>query len=179
MKQGNKNYMKKILKIIIPILVLGALGFMAHKVITKINHKKQVAEQIKTMPTFAYTTLTGKPFTQQDLKQNTPTVFVYFNTECEFCQSEATQIQEHIDKFRNAQLVFVSFEDSKKIMAFATNYKLNNYDNINFISDTRVTFATTFDVKSVPTVVLYDANQNLIDKMQGQIKVATILKKLN
>jgi hypothetical protein len=28
-------------------------------------------------------------------------------------------------------------------------------------------------------VVLYDANQNLIEKIQGQIKVATILKKLN
>jgi peroxiredoxin len=171
--------MKKTLKTIIPILVLGALGFMAHKVIAKINHKKQVAQQIKTMPAFAYTMHTREVFTNKNLKENTPTVFVYFNTECEHCQSEANQIQENIDKFKNVQLVFVSFEDSKKIMAFANNYKLNHYDNITFLSDTKVTFATTFDVKSVPALVIYDANQNLLEKIRGQIKVAILLNILN
>jgi hypothetical protein len=77
------------------------------------------------------------------------------------------------------QLVFVSFEDSKKITAFANNYKLNHYDNITFLSDTKVTFATTFDVKSVPALVIYGANQNLLEKIKGQTKVTTILKNLN
>jgi peroxiredoxin len=171
--------MKKFLKIIIPILVLGLLGFMSYKVITQINHKKQVAEHIKTLPTFAYTSITGEAFTNKSLKENTPTVFVYFNTECEYCQSEAKQIQENKDQFKNVQLVFISFEEPKKITAFANNYKLNHYDNITFLSDTKITFAATFDVKSLPTVVLYDANQKLIAKIKGQTKVATILKHLN
>ena len=49
--------MKKTLKIVIPILVLSLLAFIGYKVVSKINHKKQVAENIKQMPNFSYLTL--------------------------------------------------------------------------------------------------------------------------
>ena len=54
--------MKKILKILIPILVISLLAFMGYKVVNKINHKKQVAENIKQMPAFSYVTLENKVF---------------------------------------------------------------------------------------------------------------------
>ena len=170
--------MKKYLKIILPILILGAIGFMCYKVITKINHKKEVAENIKSIPAFSYKTINGKPFSNINLKENTPTVFLYFNSECEHCQSEAEQIRDNIEKFANVQLVFISFEEPKKIMEFATKYKLIGYDKITFLCDSKVSFATTFDVNSLPTVVIYDKNKNLIAKIKGEVRVENILKKL-
>lgn len=170
--------MKRFLKIIIPILIISLLGFMTYKVITKINHKKEVAEQIKTIPPFSYSTINGKKFTNKDLKDNTSTLFLYFNSECEHCQSEATQIQENIAKFKDSQLVFVSFEEKDKIVAFAKKYKLDHYDKISFLLDKQVTFSTTFDVNSLPTMILYNRNKELIKKIKGQTKVETILKKL-
>jgi thioredoxin-related protein len=87
-------------------------------------------------------------------------------------------IQEKIRRFKAIQLVFVSFEKPKQIVAFARKFKLDTYDNVNFLCDSKVTFATTFDVQSLPCLVLYDKNQQLIEKIKGQTKVDAILKKL-
>jgi hypothetical protein len=75
-------------------------------------------------------------------------------------------------------LVFVSFEKPALIKAFAAKHQLTTYDNVTFLSDSKVSFATTFDVKSLPCLVLYDKNQKLIEKIKGQTKVETIVKKL-
>lgn len=171
--------MKKILKIIIPVLVLFLLVFMCYKVITKINHKKEVAEHIKTIPLFSYSTINGGKFTNKDLKENSPVLFLYFNSECEHCQSEASQIKENINEFKNVQLVFISFEKPIQIEEFATKYKLNQYANITFLCDSKVSFATAFDVNSLPTVIIYDKAKKLVKKIKGEIKVETILKKIN
>jgi peroxiredoxin len=170
--------MKRFLKIVIPFLVIGLLVFMGYKVISKINYKKEVAEHIKTIPEFSYKTTAGKTFTEKDLKENIPTVFLYFNSECEHCQSEATQIQENIEKFTDIQLVFISFEEPEKIIDFAKKYKIDHYDTVTFLCDKQVSFATTFDVKSIPTVVIYDKNKKLLEKIKGEIKVDNILKKI-
>ncbi len=170
--------MKKYLKIIIPIFILGSLAFMGYKVVTKIKHKKEVAENIKTIPAFSYKTINGEVFSNKDLGNDTPTIFLYFNSECEHCQSEAEQIRDNVEKFANVQLVFISFEDPKKIEAFATKYKLNHYDNIDFLCDSKVSFSITFDVKSLPTIILYNKNKKLIEKIKGQTKVETLIKKL-
>jgi peroxiredoxin len=171
--------MKRLLKIMLPILILGAITFMSYKVVSKINHKTAVAEHINIIPGFSYKTIEGKMFSNTDLKEKMPTVFLYFNSECEHCQSEATQIRDNVRKFTIAQLLFISFEEPKNIAAFATKYKLNHYDNINFLCDSKVSFATTFDVNSLPTVVIYDKNKKLVTKIKGETKVGNILKKLN
>ena len=170
--------MKKALKILIPILVLSLLAFMGYKVVSKINHKKQVAENIKKMPNFSYLTLENKVFTEEDLAQNKPTLFIYFNSECDFCNHEAEMVQQNLEQLKAIQVVFISYEPVDKIKQFATKFKLLNHANISFLSDTKVTFATTFDVKSMPCLVLYDKENNLIEKIKGQVKIETVLNKL-
>ena len=150
---------------------------MGYKIVAKINHKKEVAANIKSIPDFKYKNLNGELFSNKNLKTDTPTLFIYFNSECEYCNEEAEMIQGSVDKFRPYQLVFVSFEKPEKIKSFAQKHNLLNYDNIHFVCDTKVTFATTFDVQSLPCLVLYDKNQQLIEKIKGQTKVETILKK--
>ncbi|PRZ19598.1 AhpC/TSA family protein [Flavobacterium granuli] len=170
--------MKKYSKIILLVLFIGFLSFMIYKITSMINHKKEVTEHIKTIPTFSYQNLSGGTFSNKNLKTNSPTLFVYFNSECEFCNEEAQMIEENKEKFNAIQVIFISFEQTEKIKFFAQKHKLLNHDNINFVSDTKVTFATNFDVKSLPCLVLYDKNQQLIEKIKGQTKAETLLKKL-
>ena len=172
-------YMKKILKILIPILVISLLAFMGYKVVNKINHKKQVAQNIKKMPAFSYVTLENKEFTQENLAQNKATLFIYFNSECDFCNHEAEMVQQNIEQLKDIQVVFISYEPIERIKAFATKFKLLHHDNIHFLSDSKITFATTFDVKSMPCLVLYDKDNNLIEKIKGQVKIETVLEKFN
>lgn len=159
------------------MIVIGLLVFMGYKVISKINHKNEVAQNIKTVPVFSYENIKGGIFTNKDLKE-IPTLFIYFNSECEYCNEETQMIKKNGEKLKDFQLVFISFEKSDLIKAFATKYQLTTYDNVHFLSDTKASFATTFDVQSLPCLVLYDKNQHLIEKIKGQTKVETIVKKL-
>lgn len=170
--------MKKYLKLIISVLFISVLGYFGVQVYTKIQHKKEVAENIKTIPEFAFQNSKGGVFSNQNLKKNTPTIFIYYNSECEFCNEEAQMIKENIAKFANFQLIFISFEKEELIKIFASKYKLTSYDNVTFLCDSKASFATTFDVKSLPCLVLYDKNNRLIEKVKGQVKTETILKKL-
>lgn len=170
--------MKKYFKILLPIVFLAGLTFLGYQIFAKIRYKKEVAQNIKSIPDFEYQSTRGGLFTNKNLKPNTPTVFVYFNSDCEFCNEEAQMIQDNIIKFDNCQLVFISFEKPEIIKDFANKYKLYNHDNVYFLCDSKATFATTFDVKSLPCLVLYDKNRQLIEKIKGQTKVSTLLKKL-
>ena len=171
--------MKKTLKILLPILIISLIAFMGYKVVSKINHKKQVAENIKKMPAFSYLTLENKIFTNENLVKGKPTLFIYFNSECDFCNHEAEMVQQNIEELKAIQVVFISYEPVEKIKQFANNYKLLNYDNIYFLSDSKISFATTFDVKSMPCLVLYDKENNLIEKIKGQVKIETVLEKFH
>ena len=170
--------MKKFLKIGIAALLLGLLGYMGFKIWSVINHKNQVAANIATMPPFTYQNIAGGLFSNANLLPATPTIFVYFNSDCEFCNQEAAMISENLAKFRSVQLVFVSFEKPAAIAQFAKKHKLTAHANLTFVADTKASFATTFDVKSLPCLVLYDKNQHLIEKLKGQTKTETLLKKL-
>lgn len=170
--------MKKQLKIIIPILFIGVFSYFGYQIYSKIQHKKEVAENIKTIPKFEYQNIKGGNFTNENLKEDTPTLFIYYNSDCDFCNEEAKMIKQNIEKFANFQVCFISFEKPEQIKLFSAKYQLNTYDNFHFLCDSKITFATTFDVKSMPCLVLYDKNKNLIEKIKGQTKVETLIKKL-
>ncbi|WP_445711187.1 peroxiredoxin family protein [Flavobacterium sp.] len=170
--------MKKYLKIILPLLVLSLTGFMGYIVVSKIKHKKEIATKIKKIPNFSYNTLNDGAFTLNNLITNKAVIFIYFNSDCNFCNHEAEMIQQNIDKLNNIQIVFVSFEDDEKIVAFANSYNLLGYDNIHFLRDTAHSFTSTFDVNSLPSLVLYDKNHMLIEKIKGQVKIEALIEKL-
>jgi peroxiredoxin len=150
---------------------------MGYNVVRKIIYKKQVAENIKKMPAFSYVTLENKVFTNEHLEKGKPTLFIYFNSECDFCNHEAEMVQQNTGKLKDIQVVFISYEPIEKIKQFATKFNLLYHDNISFLSDSKISFATTFDVKSMPCLVLYDKDNNLIEKIKGQVKIETVLEK--
>lgn len=171
--------MKTSLKSTLILLFTGTLVFLGYQITSKINHKNEVAQNIKTIPAFTYQNINGGAFTNKNLKKDTATIFIYFNTECEYCDHEAQMIEENITKLKRIQLVFVSFEKPEQIKKFAQKYQLTTYDNVYFLCDNKVTFAATFDVNSLPCLVLYDKNQNLIEKIKGQTSIKILLKKMN
>ncbi|MFB9077577.1 peroxiredoxin family protein [Flavobacterium procerum] len=170
--------MKKYLKIIFLVLIIGSLVFLITEIITKINYKKEIAEKINTIPIFCYQDINGKNFTNDNLSKSTPVIFIYFNTECEYCNEEAQMISENINKFKNFQIVFISIEEIELIKKFVLFHKLNNYDNLYFLRDSKVSFASTFDVNTLPCIVLYNKNRKLIEKIKGQTKPELLFKKL-
>lgn len=169
--------MKKKIRIVIVILLSVVIGFLAYKITIKLQHKTAVAERIKTLPTFSFTTTEGAVYTDKDLP-NKPVIFVYFNSDCEYCKSEATKIQERLVDFKNTYLVFVSFEETASIVQFAKTYQLDNKENITFLEDRKGEFSKLFDVNSIPYTVVYNKNRKLLQKFKGATKIDNILKVL-
>jgi peroxiredoxin len=169
--------MKKYIKIVLPVLLISILSYFVFQIVSKIQYKKEVAENIKTLPVFEYKNIKGDLFSNKNLKTSTSKLFIYYNSECDFCNEEAKMIKENIEELKHIQIIFISYEPSNRIEQFSKKNKLDIYENITFLCDSNGSFATTFDVKSMPCLVLYDKNNNLIEKIKGQVKIETVLKK--
>lgn len=169
--------MKKKIKFLILFFLLSILVFLGYKITSKLSHKQKVEECTKVVPNFSFNTTKDIIYTQKDLP-NKPVVFVYFNSDCDFCKSEATKIEKHLIDFKDTQLVFVSFEEKETIEKFATAYKLNNKENVLFLEDKKGVFSKLFDVNSIPYIVIYNKDKELLKKFKGATKIDAILKVL-
>lgn len=169
---------KKTILIIVLIGVLGILSYLVYNVISKAEEKNQIAKQLEIIPKFEFLTLEQQPFTKANLKSNTNTIFIYFNSECDFCQHEAQSISDNLDSFKNVQFIFISTEPIDTIKNFSEQYHLNNQQNITFLYDNLDTFSSRFDANSIPYLLIYDQNQKLIKKHKGQLSAKGILRAL-
>ena len=168
-------------KVIIAIFVgiIYLLSYLGYNIITKAKEKNEIAKQLQTIPKFKLKTLDNLSFSNANLKQNTSTIFIYFNSECEYCQHEAESISNNLNKFKNVQFIFVSFEQTEAIKKFAKLYKLDSQENIIFLEDKKGEFSTIFNANSIPYILIYNQNNKLIKKHNGQLNANGILSVLN
>jgi len=166
----------KVIRFILPLIVLSALLFVGYHMVELSRQQKKKIEKITHLPLFELKDMQGKLFTNANLKKGAPVVFLYFNSECEFCQTEIENIVTNIQKFDGVQLVFVSIEPIQKIIMFQTTHKLDIYDNTIFLSDYRNIFSEIFDVNIFPSSLVYNKNGMLLSRNNGAVKANYLLK---
>ncbi len=103
-------------------------------------------------------------------------VLIAFNPDCEHCQQEAIDVYEHRSDLKNVYLFFVANSKSKDISDFAEKFKLKNLKNVNLVKDTKNILADSFGVKSIPTIFIYNKDNQLIKRFDGETKIDAILK---
>jgi len=170
---------RKSVLVIILIFVTGLLVYLGYNVIFKVKEKSTIAEKLQTIPEFEFTDVDNSKFSNLNLKPNTTIIFIYFNSECDFCQHEAQSISKNLHSFKNVHFLFVSTEAKKAIKHFSETYNINNQPNITFLHDKSDTFATRFGASSIPYLLIYDKHQKLIKKHKGQLNAKGILRVLN
>lgn len=171
--------MKKILGLITIIMLVSTLGYLVYQITTKVNAKQKAELHIAQLPAFRLQTLQGTMFSNNDLPQNVPTICIFFNSTCDFCQHEAQSIHDHLDQFTNVQFVFISDESLDTIRNFATTYQLNTQTNITFLHDRNSLFSTQLDIQSIPTLLIYNSARQLLKKHTGQLNANGISKIIN
>ncbi|WP_299520035.1 peroxiredoxin [Winogradskyella sp.] len=170
---------KKAILIVVVIAVLALLSYLGYNVISKTKEKSKIAKQLETIPEFEFLTLEQQPFSKANLKPNLNTIFIYFNSECDFCQHEAQSISDNLDTFKDEQFIFVSIEPIETIKQFSGKYNLGNKPNITFLYDSNRTFSSQFDANTIPYLLIYNKNQKLIKKHNGQLNAKGILRVLH
>ena len=161
------------------VAVVLFLAVMGVQVLKKLQHKEQVQQALAILPEFSFCTLEGASFTNAQLPQNNKIVFIYFNTECEYCFYETKDISEQLERFKATTLLLVSNEKKEAIKAFAIKQNLQDKSQVIFLQDSTYTFAKQFEANSIPYILVYDAQGKLLLRHKGQLRAEKLLQLLD
>ena len=159
------------------VLLFAGIGILIAKTIRTNNHKKQVSEQLKMIPNFETYDMDSLKVSHTEFNDK-PTIIVYFNTECEHCQYEATQIVKYQNQFKDVNLYMLSAENINQIKAFAHKMGLDKISNLEM---GKITVKESFEVfafTSIPDILIYNASGELQKHFKGETKIEAILKYL-
>lgn len=123
---------------------------------------KKRRDNAEKMPQFAYYTLNGEEFTNENLNKDTDYLFVYFNPLCELCHYETETLIDNIEFFKDIQIVMVSPGDISEINQFVDQFSLEQYPQITVLHDKSDTFYKEFGAIGYPNLFAYDKDQELI-----------------
>jgi thiol-disulfide isomerase/thioredoxin len=169
---------RKILKIVIPALVIGLLGFLIYGIVTKLNIKSAAEEKIKEVPDFKFYTLSNNGFTNENIPANKAVVIIHFSPDCENCQDEASDLQKDIGLLPDVEILMVSEAKKEEVAKFMMDYKLDSNPQIIALLDKDHVFFKAFGQVLNPLVYIYNKEHKLVRHYVGQTRVEAISKAL-
>ena len=109
---------------------------------------------------------------QANLNESTSTILIFFNSECEYCQSEIKEIGKNIDQFNQHQLLLASFEREEEAVSFLYEYGLSNH----YVKSTPDKVLGAFS-GGVPQTLIYHQGK-LTRHFKDEVKIEAILEAL-
>lgn len=170
---------KGLLKKFLISIVIVLFCVMGIKIVSLLQHRAQIEHFLAIVPDFSFQTIEGTPFTKAQLPENVAVVFIYFNTECEYCFYETKDITSHKEQFKETMFLFISKEPIENIANFAKEQGLEGNDSFLFLHDKTDTFAKTFNAPSIPYILIYGKDKELLARHRGQLKAEKIISILN
>lgn len=148
------------------LLIAGLLTWLGFSSIASLKEKRGRQEIQKNL-----SSLFESLSVQTDLADES-VLFVYFNSECEFCQWEVREIGENLDRFENTKIAFVSHEPEDQARSFLAKHRLESF----YLEVPTDRVMSSFD-GGVPQIFIYKKGL-LKEHFRGEVKVEAILKTL-
>jgi thiol-disulfide isomerase/thioredoxin len=165
--------MKKTLRILFPFLILGTLTVLFFGIRAKLRARHQVEKATATLPEQKYIILNSTSHTTSNIKNNAVFIF-FFNSSCDYCQSEAKLLNENPEAFKIVTVYLFSTEPLENIQAFKEKYLPDNDDFIVGKVDVRAS-SEVFGLKSFPYTLIYDKDNRLVKTYKGIVKLEALL----
>ena len=128
-----------------------------------------------TIPQFTvYKAPDSTAFSKSDLKKKKPVVFIIFSPDCEHCQHETEALLANINKFKNTQIVMITYLPYNEMIQFYKNYRIADYPQITMARDTKFFFPVFFKVRNLPSIFVYDKKGNFKKNFEGSVKIDLI-----
>lgn len=170
--------MRRKLKIGLIVLFVSILGILAYQFCKTFQQKEAQFEKTEYLPEFALYDTKGILRTQEDTEKGKWTVFVFFNSDCNYCQDEAKQLYEVREKNKKINFLWVSSENMETITDFQYKYKLVENTNIIFLQDTKANFSTSLNIKSAPWFLVYNPEGELVKNRKGVWRINKLLENI-
>jgi thiol-disulfide isomerase/thioredoxin len=164
------------------LLIIAAAIFIscsAFSQTTATTEETPVYLRFPTIPEFTvYKAPDSTTFTRNDLHKKKNTIFIIFSPDCEHCQRETEMLTQNIDKFKNTQIVMVTYLPWEEMVAFYHRYKIANYPQITMARDTKFFFPVFFKIRNLPSIFVYDKKGNLKKNFEGSVNTDLISDEL-
>jgi len=169
--------MKTILKYTVLLVIISFTIFMLAKIFSHIQNENAIKAKIETIPEFGFNDIySRKVITDKNLDEDLPVLFIYLNTECNFCIDETEMICENIKEFRNCQIVIVSIEEPDILISYAEKYNLMDFDHLFFLYDRDLKFEGVFGKCNFPSSFVYGKAGELRKVIKGKARLNELLK---
>jgi len=117
-------------------------------------------------------------FTRDDLNKRKATLFFIFSPDCGHCQHETEMMLDQIGKFKNMQIVMITYLPYEEMMKFYRVYHIARYPQITMARDTKFFFPVFYKVQNLPSLFLYDKKGDFKKSFEGDVKMDSILAEL-
>jgi hypothetical protein len=169
--------MKRKSKIVLIGLLILISSIISFRIINKAIHRNDENARIKTMPNFNFITIDGHTISSSPSKKNT--IIVFFNSTCESCTHKITTIIDDSILVSNSRVILVSTENNDDLFSFSENHHLD-LKQIYLCKCNYQYFANRFgNHLHYPTIFIYDANNNLIQKGYGSSDLKSFSQQIN
>lgn len=105
-----------------------------------------------------------------------PSIFIAFGIDCDHCQYEAKSINERQKDLENTNIVLFTSANDSLTNVFSHTYGLDTIKNVQVISDKNDEMRQLFDVKTIPSIFIYNKDGQLVKQYKGETKIDAILK---
>lgn len=167
--------MKKLLRYIILLIVIGLASFLLIRITASIRQKDAAAARIQMLPSIELYSLKGDKTNIRKLVKDRATVIIYFSPDCEYCQYEATELHQNFSAFQHTEIIMVTHADPAETMRFVHTYRLDSIPFIHFLLDKNNLFSKTFGTRVFPSIFIYNKDHKLIKKFIGETKIEAIM----
>ena len=161
--------------VLLLLLLAGGLGYLTFG---KIHQRQQAEVTRQTLPPLSVWTTDSTQVQYTPPHPNRPTVVVYFNSECSICQYEAQAIYQDSVALQDANIVMLSSEPLAAIQAFGSHYGLDQRANIHLFGIDPVAVTQAFGAVSVPSVLIYNSQRQLVQYYRGETSTEAIAQHL-
>ena len=152
---------------------------MAQTALTQEDSSKPIYLRFPEIPQFTiYKAVDSTTFTREDLQKRKPTVFVIFNPDCDHCQHETREMLAHIELFKKAQIVMITFQPYPEMVQFYKDFHIADYSEITMGRDTKFFFPIFFKLRNYPSIFVYNKKGKFKKSFEGSVRVEDIANEL-
>ncbi len=160
-------------KIFSALVFIFAFGFISHA------QAFDTIPQYKKNPNLPYFKIIQGDstwFSRWDIPKNKSVVIIYFSPDCGHCQLTATRFADSMNLFKNTFFVWVTYHSPVEIKAFATKYRLDQFNNTRLGRDTSYYIPSFYQVRFTPFMAVYNKQGKFVKAFEGGEMPSTIAK---
>ena len=133
----------------------------------------------QTIPSFnIYTVPDSTSFSNKNLKKNKSFIIMFFSPDCDHCQKEIKELKAYKNELKDIQILMASPSSYAAVKEFYKEYALSEMPNIKLGQDVNFTLGSIYQLRTFPSIFIYDNTGKLAKAFVGNIGVPAILDAL-